>query len=219
MWVFEGINKIGEGWLEWSLGSRSGWMFSPGVVQSGTEALTSGGDDLFGALDAAGDLFGDDLFGAVADTGADAISAVSAVATGSVNEGTIWDFTQPILDLNGAVATWFRTTFMDNLMAFIPFQAFQLIVILTEMAIGLAMIGGLFTWWAAVVSIVMCIIFTLSGLFYWYQLWFIFGGFLLLGGAGRAFGLDCWVVPLFKKWWNGTRFARRRHWYLDGPSK
>ena len=37
--------------------------------------------------------------------------------------------------------------------------------------------------------------------------------------AGRAFGLDCWVVPLFKKWWNGTRFARKRYWYLDGPSK
>jgi NADH dehydrogenase len=108
---------------------------------------------------------------------------------------------------------------MDNMASYIPFQAFQLMVVLVEVLIGLAMIGGFFTWWAAAVSIVMCLVFTLSGMFAWNQVWFLFAGFLLLGGAGRAFGLDCWVVPLFKKWWNGTRFARRRHWYLDGPSK
>jgi NADH dehydrogenase len=131
----------------------------------------------------------------------------------------VGDFTSPILDLNGPLAAWVRTTFMDGMMAHIPFQSFQLMIVLTEIGIGLAMMGGLFTWWAAAVSIVMCIVFTLSGLFRWNQVWFIFAGFLMLGGAGRAFGLDCWVVPLFKKWWNGTRFARRRHWYLDGPAK
>jgi NADH dehydrogenase len=108
---------------------------------------------------------------------------------------------------------------MDNIMALVPFQAFQLMVVLVEMGIGLAMIGGLFTWWAAVISIVMCFVFTLSGLFAWNQVWFIFAGFLLLGGAGRAFGLDCWIVPFAKKWWNGTRFARKHYFYLDGPSK
>jgi NADH dehydrogenase len=56
-------------------------------------------------------------------------------------------------------------------------------------------------------------------MFAWDQIWFVFAGFLMLGGAGRAFGLDCWVVPFFKKWWNGTKLARRNHWYLDGPSK
>ncbi len=108
---------------------------------------------------------------------------------------------------------------MDGMAAYIPFQAFQVMIVLVEIGIGLAMIGGLFTWWAAAVSIVMCLVFTISGLFRWDQVWFIFAGFLLLGGAGRAFGLDCWVVPFFKKWWNGTRFARKRYWYLDNPSK
>jgi NADH dehydrogenase len=206
MWVFEGINKIGEGWFAWAEGSKSGWMFSEGVVQAGVPVVEP-------EVDLAADLFG-----SVEIAAADVVSAVTTAA-GTANEGTVWDFTKPILDLNGAVATWFRTTFMDNMMALIPFQTFQLIVVLTEMVIGLAMIGGLFTWWAAVVSIVMCFVFTLSGLFYWYQVWFIFAGFLLLGGAGRAFGLDCWVVPLFKKWWNGTRFARKHYFYLDGPSK
>jgi NADH dehydrogenase len=236
MWIFEGINKIGEGWLSWAQGSKSGWMFSPGTLQSGADAVTAAtswdaGDAAVGAISAADDLFGaaagaaDDLFGAATDlfgeaasTAADAVSAASGTATESTFQG-VWDLTKPIFDFNGVVATWFRTTFMDGMAAYIPFQAFQLMVVLVEMAIGCAMIGGLFTWWAAVISIVMCLVFTLSGMFAWNQVWFIFAGFLLLGGAGRAFGLDCWVVPLFKKWWNGTRFARRRYWYLDGPSK
>jgi NADH dehydrogenase len=108
---------------------------------------------------------------------------------------------------------------MDGMAANIPFQGFQTMVVLVEIAIGLAMIGGLFTWLAAAVSIVMCLVFAISGLFYWNQVWFIFAGFLLLGGAGRAFGLDCWVVPIIKKWWNGTKFARKTHLYADNPSK
>ena len=213
MWVFEGINKIGEGWFRWSEGSKSGWMFSAGVVQKGAAGAVSGGDDLFGAAS--------DLFGAAAD----AVSAATTDAVSAASGGGdaafygVWNTAKPILDFNGVIATWFRTTFMDGIAAHIPFQGFQVMIVLVEIAIGLAMIGGLFTWWAAAVSIVMCLVFTISGLFRWDQVWFIFAGFLLLGGAGRAFGLDCWVVPFFKKWWNGTRFARKRHWYLDNPSK
>jgi NADH dehydrogenase len=218
MWVFEGINKIGEGWLKWGEGSKSSWMFSSGVIQKGAEAVTAV-EDLFGSpID---DLFGsvDDLFGAF-DPGivADAVSSATWGETDTVFEG-VWNLAKPIFDFNGPVSTWFRTTFMDNLVALLPFQGFQLLVVLTEIAIGCAIAGGLFTWLAAAVSIVMCIVFTLSGMFAWNQVWFIFGGFLLLGGAGRAFGLDCWVIPALKKWWNGTVFARKHYFYLDGPSK
>jgi NADH dehydrogenase len=236
MWVFEGINKIGEGWLAWSTGSKSGWMFSPGVTQSGMDAVTAATDttvvDSFGeaaaelsdAVTAATDAATIDSFGEAAAGISDAVTAATdaaETATEAVSGAfkAVWDLTKPIFSFNGVVATWFRTTCMDGVMAHIPFQAFQLMIVLMEMAIGLAMIGGLFTWWAAAASIVMCIVFTLSGMFAWNQVWFIFAGFLLLGGAGRAFGLDCWVVPVFKKWWNGTKFARRRHWYLDGPAK
>ncbi len=121
--------------------------------------------------------------------------------------------------MNGSIATWFRQTFMDGLFAYLPYQAFQLMIVGMEIAIGLALMGGLFTWWAAVASIVMCVVFTMSGMFAWDQLWFVFAGVLMMGGAGRAFGLDCWVVPVCKKYWNGLKFVRARHWYLDVPSK
>ncbi len=108
---------------------------------------------------------------------------------------------------------------MDGLASHIPYNWFQGIVVMTELLIGLALFGGMFTWWAAVVSIILCIIFTFSGMFAWNQVWFIFAGILMMGGAGRAFGLDTWVVPFFKRWWNGTRFARRTQFYADEPTK
>jgi NADH dehydrogenase len=42
---------------------------------------------------------------------------------------------------------------------------------------------------------------------------------LCMGGLGRAFGMDYWSVPFFKRWWNGTKFARKRYFYADDPSK
>jgi NADH dehydrogenase len=219
MWVIEGLNKIGEGWLSWGQGSKSGWMFSPGVRQAGTgpakdvtsAAAANTADVVSGASQAADAVSG-------ASQAVDAVSAATGTAAESTFQG-LWDLSRPVFDSNGVVAAWFRTVFMDGMAAHLPFQLFQMVLVLAEIGIGCAMLCGLFTWWAAAASIVMCVMFTLSGMFRWDQVWFIFAGFLLLGGAGRAFGLDCWVVPWFKKWWNGTRFARKRYWYLDDPSK
>ncbi|MDR1218637.1 MAG: NAD(P)/FAD-dependent oxidoreductase [Treponema sp.] len=216
MWVFEGVNKIGEGWLAWSSGSKSTWMFSSWIIQAGSDAAQAGD----AATAASGAV-------TAASGAADAVSAASGAvdaAAGAVGAAAsqfkaVWDLTNPIFDSQGAVATWFRTTFMDGIMSYIPFQGFQLMVVLVEIAIGLCMIGGLFTWLAGAISIAMCLVFTLSGMFEWYKVWFIFTGFLLLGGAGRAFGLDCWVIPFFKKWWNGTYIARKFYLYFDGNSK
>jgi NADH dehydrogenase len=234
MWVMEGVNKIGEGWLSWSAGSKSGWMFSSGVVQAGkaaTDAVSAASEEwaeegatvAAQAADAVSAATGEAVeyaADAVAAATAEAGDAVAAAADATVQAfGKVWDLTKPIFDFNGPISTWFRTTFMDGMMAAIPYQFFQLMIVGTEVAIGLALIGGLFTWWAAVASIVMCLVFTVSGMFAWDQLWFIFAAILMMGGAGRAFGLDCWVVPFCKKIWNGTKFARKNHFYLDGPSK
>ncbi len=50
MWVVEGVNKISEGWLNFSQGSKSGWMFSPGVIQKGIADVASAAS---GAVEAA----------------------------------------------------------------------------------------------------------------------------------------------------------------------
>jgi len=99
------------------------------------------------------------------------------------------------------------------------YSVFQTMVVVMEILIGLGLFGGTFTFLCGAASIGLCIVFTLSGMFAWNQVWFIFAGFLMLGGLGRSFGLDYWIIPPIKRWWNGTRFARKWHFYMDNPTK
>ncbi len=236
-WLFEGINKIGEGWFAFSSGSKSGWMFSSGVVQAGVKAAT---DATSAATEAAGAAAGavaatsaaTGAAGAVAATSAATAAAGAVAATSAASAAgaapaaaapeafhAVWDLTKPILDPNAGLVHWFKKTFMDGLFSYLPYQAFQSMVVVTEIGIGLVFLGGLFTWFGAVASIGLTLVFTLSGMFRWDQAWFIFAAIAMMGGAGRAFGLDYWTVPLIKRWWNGTRLARRSHLYGDDPTK
>ncbi|CCJ34172.1 FAD-dependent oxidoreductase [Caloramator australicus] len=81
---------------------------------------------------------------------------------------------------------------------------FQVMVVLAEIGIGLALIAGLFTALASLASIFLCFNFILSAMAGKEILWYIFGAIALLGGAGRSFGLDYYVVPWFYKWWEKT---------------
>ena len=212
MWLFEGINKIGEGWLNSAKGTSSSWMFSPGVIQNGMPGY---GKNAVEAVSAASEE--------VVETAVEAVSAASDAA-GAVTEaarswGPVWDLTNPVLSWDSGLVTWFRETFMDGIASHIYYNVFQNMVVTVECLIGLALIGGLLTFPAAGVSILMCFVFILSGLFSWSQVWFIFAGFLLLGGAGRTLGLDYWVQPWLKKWWNGTALAQKTYLFFGSPRK
>jgi NADH:ubiquinone reductase (H+-translocating) len=248
MWVVESTNKMTQGWLDFSNGqSKTGWMFSKGVIQAGLKApdATSAASAAAGAATAAASTAVQATSAASAASstaaaataaapaavsgasaaaapaaGAAAAGAAAAVATAAPVGPHDWlPVANTILNPNSGLVTWFRRTFMDGIFAYLPYTWFQVIIVFTELLIGLALFGGFFTWWAAVVSIGLCITFTLSGMFSWNQLWFFFAAILMMGGAGRAFGLDTWVVPFFKRWWNGTRFARRTRFYADEPTK
>lgn len=87
---------------------------------------------------------------------------------------------------------------------------FQAMVVLAEVAIGLALIAGLFTVLASAGSIFLALNFILSAMADKSILWYIFAAIALMGGAGRAFGLDYYVIPWIKNWWKKTSFARKR---------
>lgn len=86
---------------------------------------------------------------------------------------------------------------------------FQRIVVITEIGIGLCLIAGLFTFLASGASAFMVCNFVLSAMAGWDILWFFFGSIALMGGAGRTFGLDYYVIPWINKiagnWWLGKR--------------
>lgn len=228
-WFFEGLNKIGEGWLDFASGSKSGWMFSKGVVQAGVKvaADATAAATAAAAAPAAADATAaaTAAVAAAAPAAADATAAATAAAAPAAAETVgkvfkaFWDWSGNIIQPTSGFATWWRHVFMDGICAYINYPVFQTLIVILEMLIGLALFGGCFTWIAAAVSCAMCVFFTFTGMFSANQAWFFFAGVLMLGGVGRSFGLDTWLVPVLKRGWSGTKFARKNHFYGGNPSK
>jgi NADH:ubiquinone reductase (H+-translocating) len=86
---------------------------------------------------------------------------------------------------------------------------FQRIVVLMEIGMGLCLIAGLFTFIFSAVSAGMTINFILCAMAGWDILWFTFGSIALMGGAGRTFGLDYYIMPwitrLVDNFWHGKK--------------
>lgn len=85
---------------------------------------------------------------------------------------------------------------------------FQILIVLAEIGLGLAFLTGTFTFIASIVSIGLIINFMLSTGFYDYNWWFIPAALCLLGGGGRAFGVDYYLIPYLMRQWR--YFVRNR---------
>ncbi len=107
--------------------------------------------------------------------------------------------------------------FFNSMMGLLkPFgMQFQILVVVAEIGIGLALIAGLFTFLASAASVFFCLNFILSAMFGWDKVWFIFAGIACMGGAGRALGLDYYVLPWLKRWWNNTGLARKTYLFME----
>ncbi len=201
-WLYEGIKKITEGWLNPGDGgifnASADKVYLPGV--SFGDAGSSASPAAEGASQAA-------------DTAAQAADAASSASPAA--EAAASSDPEPLIESLG-IYDWFA----ENVLGISPSFAFimQAIVVLAEVAIGLALIGGLFTFLAAGASILLGLLFLISGWGNPELLWYFFGAIVLMGGAGKAFGLDYWVMPWIKKRWNGTRLAKRTYLYDGEPT-
>src|SRR6056297_148389 len=95
--------------------------------------------------------------------------------------------------------------FYVNLMEIfvVPNQIFfQKVLVVTELLVGLALIGGVLTFLFALVSIGMSINFVIgaigSSAGIWEPLWILLISITLLSGAGKAFGIDYYLIPWLK---------------------
>jgi NADH dehydrogenase len=146
---------------------------------------------------------------------ADAASAATEWEAGAEGAGeAAAAYGEPLIE---AIApyTWFAETVLSNA----PALAFllQAGVVAAQVAIGLALIGGLLTFPAAIVSIGFGLMFIASGWGNPELLWYIAASIVMLGGAGRGFGLDHWVMPWLKKWWNKRTIAQKTYLYTGEP--
>jgi NADH dehydrogenase len=79
---------------------------------------------------------------------------------------------------------------------------FQVLVVVLEVLIGLMLLGGAFTFVASVISIGLMAMFLTSTGLYEKSWWMLFASIVTLGGAGRAFGLDYWLIPWVTNLWD-----------------
>lgn len=122
-------------------------------------------------------------------------------------ESTLSDYA---FRLDIPIMNWFLDKFV---LPFNGMQMFmQIFIVIAEILIGLALIGGLFTAPAAAVSLVLQFMFVCTTGLYLGTFWMIFAGIAVLIGAGRTLGLDYYAMPGLKKWWKKLPFVRK--WYI-----
>lgn len=108
---------------------------------------------------------------------------------------------------------WFLSKFVlanDSVQIFM--QGF---IVIAEILIGLALIGGLFTTPASALSLVLQFMFVCTTGLYLGTFWMIFAAIAVLIGAGRTFGLDYYAMPFLKKQWKRLPIVRRLYIYND----
>lgn len=229
VWVFEGVMKIVEGWfntpkLTGFFNGANGWYNN---ILNGAAGTTDGTSAATAVVEKAGEVAAKTTDAVSAATGAaqGAGEAAKAIGTTILNfdflglfkvifvsgkdlaSSTINDYA---FRLDVPLVNWF----IKNLI--LPNNTVQMImqiaIVLAEILIGLALLGGLFTTPASAVSLVLQAMFVTTTGLYLGTFWMIFAGIALLIGAGRIFGLDYYVMPLLKRKWKNVRWVRK--WYL-----
>jgi NADH dehydrogenase len=82
---------------------------------------------------------------------------------------------------------------------------FQVLIVVMEIIVGLAIFSGTFTFLSSIVSLGLIAMFITSTGMYDSTWWMLFAGIAMAAGAGRAFGLDHWVLPYLGRVWDGTK--------------
>lgn len=89
---------------------------------------------------------------------------------------------------------------------------FQTLMVAGEIAVGLCLLGGLFSAVASIVSILMGLMIWSSGMAPAEMLWYMVAAVACIGGSGSTFGLDYFVLPWLKKLWKKLKFVKK--WYI-----
>ncbi|MDK2808019.1 MAG: hypothetical protein PWP24_753 [Clostridiales bacterium] len=237
VWLFEGIMKVIEGWFEKPMltgffGGANSWYESilntlntatttaVDAVSSATTAAEGAAQGAAGAADAVSSATGAATGGAEAAVQAvghvllnfDFLGLIKVIFVSGKDlaASTLSDYA---FKLDIPAMNWFLNKFIlpnDNVQI-----AMQIFIVVAEILIGLALIGGLFTSPAAFFSLILQFMFVCTTGLYLGTFWMIFAGIAVLIGAGRTLGLDYYAMPVLKKWWKRLPFIRKLYIYHD----
>lgn len=188
------------------------------VVSKSVQAITLTADATSSATQQAGTAAGS-AAGDVANQAAAAVGHVIAnwnilglfrvifVSGKDLAHSTISDYA---FKLNVPLMNWFTN---HLILPYNGVQMFmQIFIVIAEILIGLALMGGLLTTPAAALSLVLQFMFVCTTGLYLGTFWMIFAGIAVLIGAGRTLGFDYYAMPMLKKWWRKLPFVRK--WYI-----
>ena len=236
MWFLQGISKMRSGWMNPANDFVSVKTPSPGsdAVAAASEAWEAGSEAAVEAAPAADATAaaseaweaGSEAAAEAAPAAADAVAAASeawdvskeaavdtiAAASEAVGEAAA-AYGPALLDQPWSLYTWFASLTVNQAPYF-----FQAGIVIFEILIGLALVGGAFTWLAAAASFLFSIMLIVGAMTDASIFWYMVAALAMLGGAGRSFGLDYWIMPWCKKQWNSTRLARRSYLYVGEPT-
>ncbi len=219
IWLFEGVMKIVDGWLESPklkgfFGGANAWFDSllgkaSDSINSATNAAATVSDAVTAATGAVSEavvstgtvIVNWDIFG---------IFKLIFVSGKSLAESTIADYA---FKMDIPMMNWFINTFiMPYDWVQVMMQAF---IVIAEILIGLALIGGLFTTPSSALSLVLMSMFITTTGMYLSNFWMLFAAIVMLWGAGGIFGLDYYTTPFLKKVWKRLSWVRRLYIYHD----
>jgi NADH:ubiquinone reductase (H+-translocating) len=238
VWLFEGIMKIVEGWftspqLTGFFGGASSWYNSilngaAGGAVDGTSGATTaevGAKVAKVAVEAVSAATGAVTDPATAAAAGEVVKSVGTtilnfnfldlfhiifVSGKTLSQSVIGDYA---FKIDVPLMNWFVDKFI------LPYNSVQIFmqvfIVVAEILIGLALIGGLFTTPASAFSLVLQVMFVTTTGLYLGTFWMIFAGIAVLLGAGKTFGLDYYAMPYLKKMWRRLPFVKRLYIYND----
>ncbi|MCX7773416.1 MAG: NAD(P)/FAD-dependent oxidoreductase [Clostridia bacterium] len=185
MWLYEGIVKVTEGWLlSPKLAQFLGMATDATSAASGNSAYVTRVDDIIAIKTGLINFF--------LGTESRLVDGVSIASQKLVKVELFhfgdfslipW-FLQHVVLVNDAVAMFF-----------------QVLVVVFEILVGLMLLGGAFTFLGSLISVGLLTMFITSTGLYQKDWWMIFAGIATMGGAGRAFGLDYYLIPYLNNVW------------------
>jgi NADH dehydrogenase len=208
VWLFEGIMKAVEGWLAEPkltgfFGGAQSWYDN--ILNSGagtTDATSSATEQVGNAATSAGTvIFNFDFFG---------LFQAFFISGKELEQSTLSDLA---FKLDIPVMNWFVNNFI--LSADTMQVVMQVFIVLAEILIGLALIGGLFTFPASAFSLVLQFMFVTTTGLYLVTFWMIFAAVAVLIGGGSTFGLDYYAIPALKKAWKKVPWVKKSYLFND----
>ena len=204
-WLYEGIVKITQGWL--SSPRLAEFM----IMSRGYET----GNDVISAATSNAALRMDNLLDINLKVGQLIIGNCSRLVEGNTITTELFAKINILHFDSFNLVPW-----MVQRMALSTYGGemfFQIAITLAEVIIGLMLLGGFFTFPAAVVSMGLLAMFVTSTGIYMSTWWMVFASIVCMGGAGRGFGIDYYLIPWCTRVWES--FWKNRRLQLFFPSK